>query len=46
MTRKVAIPIHYGTIPVLKGTPDEYLAALGKTSTKVFALDPGDKVNF
>ncbi len=43
---RYAIPIHYGTIPVLKGTPDEYLAALGKTSTKVFAIDPGDKVNF
>src|SRR5450759_229587 len=28
---KFAIPIHYGTIPQLKGTPDEYIKALGTT---------------
>jgi L-ascorbate metabolism protein UlaG (beta-lactamase superfamily) len=43
---KFAIPMHYGTIPVLKGTPQEYIAALGKTSTKVMAINPGDKVTF
>jgi len=30
----------------LKGTPQEYLAALGQTSTKVFVLNPGDKIEF
>jgi hypothetical protein len=37
------IPMHYGTTPVLKGTLQEYLAALGQTATKVFVLNPGDK---
>jgi L-ascorbate metabolism protein UlaG (beta-lactamase superfamily) len=43
---KFAIPIHYGTIPVLKGTPQEYTQALGSTPTKVMALQPGEKVTF
>lgn len=43
---KFAIPIHYGTIPQLKGTPQEYLDALGTTSVKVFVINPGDKVDF
>ena len=41
-----AIPIHYGTIPQLKGTPQEYLQALGSTSTQVRVLQPGDKTTF
>jgi len=41
-----AIPIHYGTIPQLKGTPEEYVQALGSTSTKVMVLQPGDKTKF
>jgi L-ascorbate metabolism protein UlaG (beta-lactamase superfamily) len=43
---KLAIPIHYGTIPVLKGTPQEYQQALGATSVKVFPINPGDKLTF
>jgi L-ascorbate metabolism protein UlaG (beta-lactamase superfamily) len=43
---KFVIPMHYGTTPVLKGTPQEYIAALGQTSTKVFAINPGDKLEF
>ena len=43
---KFAIPIHYGTLPVLKGTPAEYMDALGKTATKVFPINPGDKLEF
>ena len=43
---KSAIPMHYGTIPQLKGTPQEYIDALGASSTKVFAINPGDKLNF
>jgi L-ascorbate metabolism protein UlaG (beta-lactamase superfamily) len=34
---KVAIPMHYGTFPLLTGTPDEFLkevAALGKATSK------------
>src|SRR2546429_65406 len=43
---KVAIPIHYGTIPQLKGTPEEYIQALGPTSVKVHVMQPGDKLTF
>ncbi len=43
---KFAIPIHYGTFPPLKGTPQEYMQALGSTPTKVFPINPGDKLTF
>lgn len=43
---KYAIPIHYATTPVLKGTPQEYMQALGTTATKVFPINPGDKLTF
>lgn len=43
---KFAIPFHYGTFPVLKGTPKEYQAALGQTTTQVFPISPGDKLTF
>jgi L-ascorbate metabolism protein UlaG (beta-lactamase superfamily) len=38
---KYAIPVHYGTIPQLAGTPAEYKAALGKTRTTVIVMTPG-----
>ncbi len=43
---KHAIPIHYATFPVLRGTPQEYQQALGQTTTQVFPISPGDKVTF
>lgn len=43
---KIAIPIHYGTFPVLKGTPEEYTKALGKTTTKVMTISPGERLEF
>jgi L-ascorbate metabolism protein UlaG (beta-lactamase superfamily) len=43
---KFVVPMHYGTFPVLKGTPQEYVAALGQTATKVFVINPGDKLEF
>ena len=43
---RFAIPIHYATFPPLKGTPQEYMQALGQTSTKVFPINPGDKLEF
>ena len=43
---KHAIPIHYGTFPVLRGTPEEYIKALGQTSTTVYPINPGDKLTF
>jgi L-ascorbate metabolism protein UlaG (beta-lactamase superfamily) len=43
---KFAIPFHYGTFPVLKGTPEEYKKHLGQTATQVFPISPGDKLAF
>ena len=43
---RFAIPMHYGTNPMLKGTPQEYLEALGTSDTRVLVLDPGDSRTF
>ncbi|HEX7042983.1 MAG TPA: metal-dependent hydrolase [Burkholderiales bacterium] len=43
---KFAIPMHYGTFPVLRGTPEEYMEALGESPTKVFPIKPGDRLEF
>jgi L-ascorbate metabolism protein UlaG (beta-lactamase superfamily) len=43
---KYAIPMHYGTNPLNKGTPQELLQALGSTSTKVLPLKPGEQADF
>lgn len=43
---KFAIPVHYGTTPQLKGTTAEYISALGQSATKVFPINPGDKLEF
>jgi L-ascorbate metabolism protein UlaG (beta-lactamase superfamily) len=43
---KFAIPFHYATFPVLRGTPPEYQAALGQTTVQVFPISPGDKPTF
>jgi L-ascorbate metabolism protein UlaG (beta-lactamase superfamily) len=43
---KYAVPMHYGTVPVLKGTPEEYIQALGDAPVKVFPIAPGEKLTF
>lgn len=43
---KYAIPVHYGTIPQLAGTPAEYKAALGASKTKVIVMTPGETKTF
>ncbi len=43
---KYALPIHYGTIPQLKGTTAEFSAALGNEANKMLAVNPGEKVDF
>ena len=43
---RAVIPMHYGANPLGKGTPDEYIRALGSTSTRVLALKPGEKAIF
>jgi L-ascorbate metabolism protein UlaG (beta-lactamase superfamily) len=44
---KFAIPIHYGSSPQLKGTPEEYMGALGTgTTVKVVPLQPGQAFEY
>jgi L-ascorbate metabolism protein UlaG (beta-lactamase superfamily) len=43
---RFAIPMHYGTIPQLAGTPAEYIKALGKSPTQVKVMQPGETAVF
>ena len=43
---KYAIPMHYGTNPNLKGTPEEYIEAMGKSTTKVLNMKFWEVVKF
>jgi L-ascorbate metabolism protein UlaG (beta-lactamase superfamily) len=43
---KAVIPMHYLTNPGLPGTPAEFIKALGNSSTKVLAINPGEAVEF
>ena len=43
---KYALPIHYGTTPMLRGTPAEFKAALGNSPVQMLVMDPGQKVEF
>jgi L-ascorbate metabolism protein UlaG (beta-lactamase superfamily) len=38
------LPIHYGTFPQLRGTPEELVRELGDSSIKVRAIKPGETV--
>jgi L-ascorbate metabolism protein UlaG (beta-lactamase superfamily) len=42
---KLAIPMHYGSNPLGKGTPQEYQQALGQSATRVLVMQPGDKIS-
>jgi L-ascorbate metabolism protein UlaG (beta-lactamase superfamily) len=45
---KYVIPIHYGTFPVLRGTPAEFSHDLGSgaSAVQVLPLEPGQAVDF
>ena len=43
---KYAIPMHYGANPLGKGTPQEFIDALGTAPVKVFPMKPGDTLEF
>ena len=43
---KQAIPMHYGTFPVINRTPAELKAALGNAPIKVLDVKPGEAVHF
>jgi len=43
---KHVVPMHYGTNPLARGTAQEYVGALGSSSTIVHSIKPGDKIEF
>lgn len=43
---KYAIPMHYGTNPFNRGTPEELIQALGATTIKILPLKPGESAQF
>ena len=43
---KKVIPMHYGTFPPLKGTPEQFRQALGAGSAEVIELQPGQSAKF
>ncbi len=40
------IPIHYGAVGLLKGTPDEFIQAFGETPTEGIVNQPGETREF
>lgn len=42
---KTVVPIHYATFPALSGTADDFANAVGKSSTKIAALKPGESLD-
>lgn len=42
----MALPIHYGTFPPLKGTPEAFVEALGDADVEVVIMSPGDHRRF
>ena len=43
---KKVMPMHYGTSPFLRGTPEEFKAALGNAPVEVIVMQPGEKMTF
>ena len=42
----MVIPTHYGTFGLLKGTPEQFVQALGPAPTKVVVMEPGQVREF
>jgi L-ascorbate metabolism protein UlaG (beta-lactamase superfamily) len=43
---KFALPMHYGTFPILAGKPEDFIKGLGDSNIKVFVPQPGEKLTF
>lgn len=43
---KISVPMHYGANPLGKGTPAQYIQALGSSPTRVVPMKPGEKFEF
>ncbi len=46
MKPKIVMPMHYGTFGLLKGTPDQLIAAMGSGGPEVVVMQPGDSRKF
>ena len=44
MNPRMVIPMHYGTFPVLTGTPKEFIEATRDHDLKVITMNPGDTI--
>jgi L-ascorbate metabolism protein UlaG (beta-lactamase superfamily) len=42
MKPDLVVPMHYGTFPPLKGTPEQFIEALGDSPVKVKVMQPGE----
>ncbi len=43
---RFAIPMHYGTYPILAGKPEDFVKGLEGASTRVIVMNPGEEVKF
>lgn len=43
---RTVVPIHYGTFPPLKGTPEAFKAAMGDAPADVVVMQPGETHSF
>jgi len=43
---KIVIPMHYGANPLAKGTPQQFIDAMGDGRIKVLVPKPGDQLDF
>ena len=43
---KYVVPMHYGTNPLMTGTPEQFIKALGDAPVKVFPISPGETLEF
>ena len=41
---KYVIPMHYGTFPILTGTPAELASLIADTGAEVLAMEPGETI--
>ena len=43
---RYAIPMHYGTFPILAGKPEDFAKGLEGSSTRAIIMNPGEEVKF
>lgn len=43
---RIVVPMHYGTTPALKGTPEQFIDALGNYDGDIVVMQPGETRDF